>query len=77
MDVTSTQVAMTWDKELIANIPMDRDIHDVANTAPGVITEGVMPEAALCLRLNRMISGDTILLLEISVSLIWPQKPQG
>ena len=41
VDVQSTKLTVTMDRELLKNIPMARDLYDIVNSAPGAVSEGV------------------------------------
>lgn len=41
LDVESTKTAVVMDKELLKNIPIAKDLHDIINFAPGANLEGV------------------------------------
>lgn len=41
VDVSSTKVSVSYTADLIANIPMGRDLYDLIASAPGVVSENV------------------------------------
>jgi len=41
VDVSSTKIAVIWDRNLLKNIPMARDLYDIVNSAPGAVSEGM------------------------------------
>ncbi len=41
LDVESTKTAVNIDKELLKNIPFARNLHDIVNSAAGIVPEGV------------------------------------
>ena len=40
VDVESTKIAVVMDKDMLKNIPIARDLYDIVNAAPGVVSEG-------------------------------------
>ncbi len=41
IDVESSKVSVNYDKEILQNLPIARDLYDIVNAAPTVISEGV------------------------------------